>query len=169
MNAETWRALDRLFKKSPILRAATAPSREEVLKSLEQLGRPAHEDYVEFVERYGGATVGPLPIFGLRVSETMGKPWHVVEVNEGYRAQRWPGVDDWLVGGVNKPSSAVPTESGPTVAAASQPVPGHMRTDMAALGMAARMKPDVALSIVDQTWPSVLEPVQAPPWQVLPI
>lgn len=97
MNAETWRALDRLFKKSPILRAATAPSREEVLKSLEQLGRPAHEDYVEFVERYGGATVGPLPIFGLRVSETMGKPWHVVEVNEGYRAQRWPGVDDWLV------------------------------------------------------------------------
>ena len=41
--------------------------------------------------------MGAYPIFGLRPVEAMGSPWSVVEVNREFRAQNWPGVEEWVV------------------------------------------------------------------------
>jgi hypothetical protein len=79
-----------------MLKAEPVPAAEVTAASATmRLSFPA--DYSEFLERYGAALVGPFPIFGLRAVEAMGNEWSVVEVNRRYRADNWPGVQNWLV------------------------------------------------------------------------
>lgn len=96
MKNETWRLLDEAFARFPVLKAGPVPP-AEVIKASQAVRLPFPADYREFVERYGAAIVGPFPIFGLRPVEPMGNEWSVVEINRRYRADRWPGVEDWLV------------------------------------------------------------------------
>jgi hypothetical protein len=36
-------------------------------------------------------------VFGLRPVETMGNEWSVLDLNRRYRADGWPGLNDWIV------------------------------------------------------------------------
>ena len=40
--------------------------------------------------------VGSYPIYGVRFAEVMSDET-VVDVNEHFRADRWPGADEWLI------------------------------------------------------------------------
>ncbi len=96
MNADTWAALDSQFSRYPFLRGGRA-AQAEIDAASAAVGTPFPEDYREFLARHGAAIVGPYPVFGLRPVEAMGNEWSVVEVNSRYRADRWPGVDGWLI------------------------------------------------------------------------
>jgi len=97
MNETTIARLDRLFSSRPILRAASTPTDTDVAQAEAALHVKFAADYVEFVKRYGGAMVGPLPVFGLRPVHVMGNRWSVVDVTDWYREQKWPGANDWYV------------------------------------------------------------------------
>lgn len=65
MKPQTWETL-REFTLSPIMRATSVPSEEEIADAARAVGCTFHEDYLAFLRRFGGAMVGPLPVFGLR-------------------------------------------------------------------------------------------------------
>lgn len=97
MNAQTWKRLNEEFSRFPVMKATDVPSAAEIHEAEQILGCTFSEDYKEFLRRYGGATVGSLPIFGLRPALATGSPWHIVELTQRYRAQNWPGVDNWYI------------------------------------------------------------------------
>lgn len=98
MGPDTIARLDAEFAEFPILLADGLPSEVEVDQAERRVGVPFGEDYRRFLLRYGGAMVGPYPIFGLRPVEVMGDDlWSVVVVTEWYRAQEIPGTDRWVV------------------------------------------------------------------------
>ena len=92
----TWKKLDSQFSEFPILKGGAAAV-EDVDAASELTRRVFPTDYRDFLLRYGGAIVGPYPIFGVKPVEPMGNMWSVVEVNRHYRSDRWPGVDELLV------------------------------------------------------------------------
>lgn len=48
-------------------------------------------DYREFIQLFGGAIVGPLPIYGLRRAEPMDiEIWSVISATMHYRNEGWP-------------------------------------------------------------------------------
>lgn len=96
MRPSTWERLEADFRKYPILRGEPVPP-EEVARASVELGLQFPDDYRDFVIRYGGAMVGPYPVYGLRPCEVIGRTYSVVEVNRRYRADPWPGIDDWLI------------------------------------------------------------------------
>jgi hypothetical protein len=97
MDNDTWTTLERQFKESPIMRATPATDRE-IGGAQRQLGCSFHEDYVDFLLRYGGAMVGSYPIFGIHRAHVMGKNFYsVVDVTRRFRDDRWPGTSDWYV------------------------------------------------------------------------
>ena len=97
MRQDTWDALDALFSKHPVMRAEPVP-RDEVDSAFADLRFPVVTDFRDFVRRYGGAIVGPYPIFGLRQAVAMGgEEVSFVAVTHNFRDQVWRGVDDWLV------------------------------------------------------------------------
>ncbi len=97
MRDETWQALDDLFSKTPILKADVVES-DEIAAAERDVGVVLHEDYKEFVHRYGGAIVGPFRVFGLRKAVPMGNhEASFVEVTKSFRLQRWPAVEKWAV------------------------------------------------------------------------
>jgi len=95
MKRTTWSRLDALFARHPVLVAEGVDAREIALAA-EAIGCQFHSDYTAFVERYGGAIVGPDPIYGLRQAEAMGRD-DVVSATQRFRAQKWPGTDGWYV------------------------------------------------------------------------
>ena len=97
MRESTLVSLDTLFAKWPILRAPEGATAGEIAAASAELGVPFPDDYREFLLRYGGAVVGPYPVYGLRVAEVMGRNDTVVEVNRHYRDQKWPGTEEWLI------------------------------------------------------------------------
>lgn len=97
MTNETWQALEKLFTRSPILRADPADL-EEINEAERKVGVSLSDDYKEFIHRYGGAVVGARRIFGVRRAEPMApRMWSLVDVTSHYRTKRWPGVDRWAV------------------------------------------------------------------------
>jgi hypothetical protein len=97
MTPPTWETLDQEFSQFPIMRASEVPSEDEIVAAAVAIGCSFHEDYVDFLRRYGGATVGSLPVFGLRPAKVMGKRWSVVDLTKWFREQGWPGVTEWYV------------------------------------------------------------------------
>src|SRR5437870_2403020 len=95
MRETTWAALERKLA-SPILKASPVP-REEIDDAARSLKCVFHKDYIEFLLRYGGAVVGPNPVFGLRQPEVMGKPWSVVDVTNMFRADGRRGISEWYI------------------------------------------------------------------------
>lgn len=96
MRDETWRAIEEKFARHPILRG-TGATLTQIDAASAEVGRDFPEEYREFLLRYGAGIVGPYPIFGVQPVEPMGDEWSVVDVNRRYRADRWPGVEDWLI------------------------------------------------------------------------
>jgi hypothetical protein len=97
MRDETWQALEDLFSRTPILKAG-AVDLDEIVAAEQEVGIPLGADYREFVHRYGGAFVGPFPVFGLRKALPMGRnEVSFVEVTKTFRQQGWPGVEKWAV------------------------------------------------------------------------
>jgi hypothetical protein len=96
MRSKTWKVLDDMFSEAPILKAE-AVSPAEVNDMEREVGVKLAEDYKEFIRRYGGAIVGPFPIYGLREVEPMGDESTLMEVTNFFRQQRWPGVEKWAV------------------------------------------------------------------------
>ena len=97
MRDQTWNAVEGMFARFPIMRAEGVDSME-IDEASQALGIPFAADYHEFICRYGGAIVGPYPIFGLRRAEPMAaNEGSVVEVTRRFRQKRWPGTDAWVV------------------------------------------------------------------------
>lgn len=97
VSAETWDALDRLFERSPDLKAGAVPL-SEIEQAEQALGVTLADDYRRFVARYGAAIVGALPVYGLGRARPMGKSEaSFVDVTRRFRGQGWPGVEAWTV------------------------------------------------------------------------
>jgi hypothetical protein len=98
MIADTWNRLDQEFREFPMMRASELPTAEEIDLASKHLGVAFSADYRDFLARYGGAMVGPYPIFGLRRAEVMGKShWSVVEVTLKFRASEPQLPTTWIV------------------------------------------------------------------------
>lgn len=98
MKSETILALDELFGRMPVLKAGGPVSPQELDDAERRVGVPLPPDYREFVQRYGGAIVGSLPIFGLRNAEAMAdRDFSVVDMTKRMRADRWEPTDEWAV------------------------------------------------------------------------
>jgi hypothetical protein len=95
VKAEVVRRLDQLFMSTPVLAGGVVPP-EEIEAAERLVGMKFDDDYREFLERYGGAMVGSVPILGLRHAEVMGDET-VVEVTSRFRAQGWKPTEDWVV------------------------------------------------------------------------
>jgi len=80
MKPETWNRLDKLFAETraevgrPLVVAEDQPRQEEISAAENQLGSVFDQDYAEFLRRYGGATVGSMPVLGLRPVAVWGFP-----------------------------------------------------------------------------------------------
>ena len=96
MRTDTIEALEEKFRLSPFLMGGTV-SREEIDQAAMVIGATFPEDYIDFLERFGGAIVGPYPIFGLRKVSAMGTTFSVVNVTNDFRQQNWRGTEDWVV------------------------------------------------------------------------
>jgi len=98
MNSDTWDRLDQEFDEFPTMRAIEVPSEDEINVASEEVGIAFPQDYREFLARYGGAMVGPYPVFGLRPVEVMGKNrWSVVDMTGRLRSSGLDGTSDWIV------------------------------------------------------------------------
>ena len=97
MRDSTWALLEQRFEGDGRIFVAGPVPHDEVLATIEALGATPHEDYVELVARYGGAMIGPDPLFGLRCSEVMGVDDTVGEATHSFRDDGWPGVMGRLV------------------------------------------------------------------------
>ena len=97
MNPETIRRLDELFSTMPVLLGGPVPS-SEIDRAEQQVGVEFTPDYREFLERYGGAMVGSLPMLGLRQAEVMADDtFSVVDVTARFRADKWEPTDEWAI------------------------------------------------------------------------
>lgn len=96
MTNQTWKKLESQFAEFPILRGESA-AEDEIDAASEAIGRSFPAEYREFLGRYGGAIVGPYPVFGIKPVAPMGNLWSVVDVNRQYRRDAWPGIDEWLI------------------------------------------------------------------------
>jgi len=97
MTSDTIAGLEAKLAQSPILRAKSTPSAEEVEKASQEIGLAFAADYQEFILMFGGAMVGSFPIFGLRPVEVMGEVWSVIDVTKRYRDDGVPGCASWVV------------------------------------------------------------------------
>jgi len=97
MNKATLALLDSDFSKHPVLIAG--PASEDKVSEIEAFaGFPLPSDYKAFIERYGGAIVGPYSVFGFGASDAMADDESsVIQVTERFRSQRWPGTQEDIV------------------------------------------------------------------------
>lgn len=97
MDGVTWQKLEELFTKFPFMKASSVDE-NEISDAEQKLGIVFDSDYQEFIQRYGGAIVGPYPVLGLRHAEPMDvSQWSVIDVTENYRNEGWCGVEDWYI------------------------------------------------------------------------
>lgn len=69
MMNETIERLSVELTESPVLRAESLPTIDEINHASQELGVPFDADYFEFLLKFGGAMVGPYPIFGYAPSK----------------------------------------------------------------------------------------------------
>ena len=79
------------------MKAGPVP-RSEIDSALGNYRFSLSEDYLAFVERYGGAIVGPYPIYGLRMAPPMGREEKsALDITSRFVEQGWRGVENWLI------------------------------------------------------------------------
>jgi hypothetical protein len=97
MTRETWNALEAMFEAHPVTVAGPVP-KADVDAAFAGWPFALPDDYRSFVEAFGGAIVGALPIYGLRAARAMGKAeGSALAMTERFRKKRWPGIDTWLI------------------------------------------------------------------------
>lgn len=97
MKTETLEKLNSFFEQEPLLKGE-AVSEAEIGRAESALQVHFSDEYREFVTRFGGAILGPYPIYGLRRAEPMDdRLWSVVEVTNHFRTKAWPGSGSWYV------------------------------------------------------------------------
>lgn len=107
MSPETWRAIEAIFSKHPVMRAGPV-AYEEIDTASMAIDVRFPEDYREFIHRYGGAIVGPLSIIGLRKAPAMARSESsVIEVTRRFRQQRWQAVENWLIISVDQAGNPI--------------------------------------------------------------
>ncbi len=107
MSKEMIALLDALYVEFPFLMSGPAPASElEKIKEFAGFALPL--SYLDFVARYGGAIVGPYPIYGSGAAlEVMDpKQGSVIDVTNRYRADEWPGSENSLVIGTDGSGNA---------------------------------------------------------------
>ncbi len=93
-----WDGLEKLFEEFPFMKADPVLLEEEIVETEKKLGVRFASDYKEFIQKYGGAIVGPFPIYGLRHADPMDDElWSVAEVTMHYRNEGWPCVNDLYI------------------------------------------------------------------------
>ena len=97
MRPETLARLEEEFRSFPVM-SSGPPAESEWKTELARLDFPPPQDYVEFIRRFGGSIVGSYSIVGVGASSAMGSEEEsVAEFTAMYRADGWPGSDDWIV------------------------------------------------------------------------
>lgn len=97
MKKETVKAIERLIATYPFMGAVDVPNDDEILSASARLNAVFHDGYREFLSRFGGAIVGPYPIYGLRPVDAMDhNRWSVVTITESVR-ESIPETKDWVV------------------------------------------------------------------------
>lgn len=97
MKEDTWIKLDQMFEDAPMMKASSV-STSEVEEAFSGLGFEVPQDYKDFVCRYGGATVGPYSVYGLRAADTMGNDEDsALSVTQRFQADGWEDVEGSLV------------------------------------------------------------------------
>jgi hypothetical protein len=97
VSPETIRRLDDLFGSAPVLCGGPA-SAGEISAAEQRVGAKFESGYRDFLERYGGAMVGSLPILGLRQAEVMADDcFSVADVTARFRADGWKPTEEWVV------------------------------------------------------------------------
>lgn len=92
-----WTKLDADFREFPIARGESATD-EQIREAEARIGCVFSGQYRKFLRRYGSASVGPDPVFGVSPAKALGACWSVVEETNRYRDEGgWPGVDKWYV------------------------------------------------------------------------
>jgi SMI1-KNR4 cell-wall len=90
VKSSTYDLLNIEFDQMPILKGSSV-SLDEVRIAEKELGVAFCNDYIEFVMKYGGAIVGPYPLYGLRRCEAMARNfWSLIEVTKRFRSKQWP-------------------------------------------------------------------------------
>lgn len=107
MKQATLDLLDSDYAKYPMLVAGPAtPS--DISQIEEFTGYSLPQDYKVFVEKYGGAIVGPYSVFGFGASEAMGDDESsAIEVTKRFRSQDWPGTKTCLVISIDHAGNAI--------------------------------------------------------------
>lgn len=107
MKQSTILMLDKDYTEFPVLYAGPAPI-SEITKIEEYANFKLPAEYISFLEKYGGALVGPYPIYGSGAAEAMGaKETSVIEVTERFRQQKWPQSESALVISVDHGGNAI--------------------------------------------------------------
>jgi cell wall assembly regulator SMI1 len=97
MNRTTLNRLEEFFARAPFMKAGGVDVRT-IQAAEEELRVAFVDDYRQFLSRYGGALVGPYPVYGLARADPMDvRLWSVVGVTEHFRKQAWPGADSSYV------------------------------------------------------------------------
>jgi hypothetical protein len=97
MTEDTWKKLDQMFEDAPMMKASTV-SLDEVTSAFSHLDFELPQDYKDFVCRYGGATVGPYSVYGLRAADTMGDDeGSALSVTQRFQDDGWKDVKGSLV------------------------------------------------------------------------
>lgn len=98
MTEDTWNRLEQKFLECPMNRANGDVPYSEIEEASRLIGVPFTLDYVEFIKRYGGASVGAYEIVGTQRAEYMGSDVEtVLDLTNHFRKQRWPGSENWAV------------------------------------------------------------------------
>jgi hypothetical protein len=138
----TIQRLDQRFASAPVLLGGPVPV-GEIEAAEQRIGMPFDADYREFIERYGGAVVGSLPVLGLRQAEVMADDtFSVVHVTERFRAARWSPTELWLVISVDLAGNPIGLSSDGAVWTSDH--------DAGDVGMVARTFEDFVVQLLDE-------------------
>jgi cell wall assembly regulator SMI1 len=98
MTDDTWNRLEQKFVECPQNRARDGAEYSEIEDASRQIGVTFNSDYAEFINRYGGASIGAYEIAGLRRAEYMSSDAEtVLDLTRHFQEQRWPGTENWIV------------------------------------------------------------------------
>ena len=89
MKEATWDKLEKQFEEFPSMKAGIVQESEiELIEK--KMGVQFTSDYKEFISKYGGAIIGPFPIYGLRHAELMDDElWSVSTVTKHFIDEGW--------------------------------------------------------------------------------
>lgn len=97
MKNSTLDKLEKHFDEFPFMRSEPVPE-SEIIEAENKLGVRFDSDYKEFIQKYGGAIVGPFPVYGLRRADPMDDElWSVIEVTMRYRNEGWPDTENLYI------------------------------------------------------------------------